>query len=129
MEAKNIVIANKLRIGVKNIRNISKGGVIMECDTSEDTDKIINAIKSHSNEIIATKPIKKKPKIAIYGVSEEFSDHDIIDELIEKNEAIKTYLACVNSEDIDQEIKIKFKFRRNNKISTANTWVLEINLS
>jgi hypothetical protein len=82
---------------------------------------IINAIKSHSNEIIATKPIKKKPKIAIYGVSEEFSDHDIIDELIEKNEAIKTYLACVNSEDIDQEIKIKFKFRRNNKTSTANT--------
>jgi hypothetical protein len=38
MEAKNIVIANKLRTGVKNIRNISKGGVIMECDTSEDID-------------------------------------------------------------------------------------------
>jgi hypothetical protein len=126
MQAKHIIISNKLNIGVKYIKNISKGGVVLDCDANEDTDKIIETIREKSNDIIASKPLRKMPNIVIYGVSDDISEKDIIDELINKNDAIAAYLNDSTTEDINQLIKIKFKFRRKNKSINENNWVLEI---
>jgi hypothetical protein len=123
--AKSILNKNNCNIQVRNARKISKGGIAIECNTSEECEEALKLISNKSEDLIATKPAKKTPKIVIYGVPENMCETEIIDEIIDNNIDIKNYLESINGENIEQEINIKFKFRQKQR-SYLNNWVLEV---
>jgi hypothetical protein len=125
---KSLFISNK--ICVKNVRNISKGGIIVEFETSEECEKAIKLIEDKTHEFRATKPHNKPPKICVYNISDDFDSDGLLLEIINNNKLIKDYLKekkidVNDSEKVSEEIKIKFKFRRKTR-NGDNTWVLEI---
>jgi len=123
--AKSIVNKNNCNIRVKNARKISKGGITIECQTSEECEQVIKLISDKSEDLTAAKPAKRAPKIVIYGVPEEMSEKEIIDEIVDNNNDIKDYLDSINSDNIEQEISVKFKFRQRRK-NYFNNWVLQV---
>jgi hypothetical protein len=122
---KNIIIANNCKIGVKGVKNISKGGIAIECSSAEECDKALCMIKAKSTELSADKAALKSPKIAIYGITDDLTESEIINEIITKNQEIKTFVKDLNEEELKKNLSIKFKFRQKAK-STVNTWVLEV---
>jgi hypothetical protein len=123
--AKNIIISQQCKVGVKRVKNISKGGIAIECSTPEECDSAINTISSNSTELTATKPVFKAPKIVIYGITDDLTENDIITEIITKNEEIKTFTQNLSDEELKHNITIKFKLRQKSK-STVNHWVFEV---
>ncbi|GIX76034.1 RNA-directed DNA polymerase from mobile element jockey [Caerostris darwini] len=72
---KNIDI-NQVKIGIKKVAPIKKGGIIIEAVEEDDLDKLIKELQN--NPIIASnykigKPLKRKPHFICYGVSEELT--------------------------------------------------------
>jgi hypothetical protein len=123
---KNIIIANNCKIGVKRVKNISKVGIAIECSPAEECDKALCMIKVKSTELSADKAALKSPKIVIYGITDDLTESEIINEIITKNQEIKTFVKDLNEEEFKKNLSIKFKFRHKTK-STVNTWVLEVN--
>lgn len=99
---------------VDSVKHISKGGLLVECHSRETSDDIINTINnSLKNEFVASKPKKKKPQIILMGVDGEVSKESLITEIIESNREIKAFIESrPNSEKIEDNISIRFKFRR-----------------
>jgi hypothetical protein len=122
---KNIIITNNCKIGVKRVKNISKGGIAIECSSIEECDKALYMIKAKSTELSADKAALKSPKIAIYGITDDLTESEIINEIITKNQEIKTFVKDLNEEELKKNLCIKFKFRQKVK-SMVNTWVLEV---
>jgi hypothetical protein len=81
--------------------------------------------KQNSTELSADKAALKSPKIAIYGITDDLTESEIINEIITKNQEIKTFVKDLNEEELKKNLSIKFKFRQKAK-STVNTWVLEV---
>jgi hypothetical protein len=117
---KNIVLKNKLKTGVQNINSITKGGIALKCGSDQDLIKIMNTIRDQEPSLEVNKPIRKCPKIFVYNVSAEVDESDILDDILENNPLIKDYIV-VNNKDIDNEIKIKFKFRHKNNSTNRRT--------
>jgi hypothetical protein len=120
--AEKIVNSNKLKVGVKRIKSVSKGAILLECDDRQEMETFINKINENSTEIIAAKPKTQTPKIVIKGVSGDVKGEELIKTIIE---TIGDYFETSSEEDIEKELKIKFKFRRKHN-SSENTCVLEI---
>ncbi|GIY32627.1 hypothetical protein CDAR_287291 [Caerostris darwini] len=66
----------KLKIGVKQVRNIRNGGIIIETDTDTDLDKLIQEFKLQdelTKNFIIDKPALKKPQIICFDVAQDTS--------------------------------------------------------
>ena len=50
-------------LGVNNIYNISKGGVLIECEKESDTLKLKKVVKEQNKEIKTSILKKKNPKL------------------------------------------------------------------
>jgi hypothetical protein len=115
-ELRNKIKINKLgSIGINNIRNIRNNGIIIECETKNDCEKLENEINNNQNTKNICKaiiPTKKKPKIIIYNVFSETGDEVVIESLIKQNYAIENYL---KDKDIENEIKHKYNIRSKNE--------------
>jgi hypothetical protein len=122
---KNIALKHKLNVGVNDIKSINGGGIIMSCSDEREMFKLIDKLNAEAKDFMAERPEKRKPKIAIRGVSEDVNENELINEIISKNHVIENFLKDKSQDDIEKELKIKFKFRRKTKKSD-NTWVLEI---
>lgn len=128
---KTLISKTNEKICVKNVKYISNAGIIIDCTSDEDQKKIFDAINKSTNLYQAQKPKEKWPKIAIFNVSTDIDETNIIEGIVDNNSEIKSFLED-NNEDIDHHLKCKFKFRRNaNQLtqsfgSKGNTWVLEV---
>jgi hypothetical protein len=123
--AERIVNNNKLKVGVKRIKLVSNGGILLECDDRQQMETFINKINENSKEFSAAKPKKQTPKIVIKGVSGDVKSEELIKTIIESNETIGEYFETSSEEDIEKELNIKFKFRRKHN-SSEDKYVLEI---
>jgi hypothetical protein len=87
--------------------------------------KLMAKVNANSPDINAEKPNKRAPKIVTYGVSDDIDINELPDKIINNNDSIADYFRNSPTEDIGDELKVKFKFRRRNR-TNENTWVLEI---
>ncbi|XP_035216029.1 uncharacterized protein LOC118189516 [Stegodyphus dumicola] len=66
----------KLKVGIKNVKKISKGGVLIETTKKEDLKIIEEAIKENrklKDSVDTRKPQKLNPRIIIYNVKEDIT--------------------------------------------------------
>ncbi|GBN71131.1 hypothetical protein AVEN_242870-1 [Araneus ventricosus] len=62
---------SKAKLGIKNIRKISKGGVAIECRSNKDLGKLLDEINANakiSATLEARIPAKKLPRVILYDV-------------------------------------------------------------
>lgn len=82
-----------LCMGVKRVKKISKGGVLMELTNDTDYNKLTMEIDSNDNlrENYIIKKAKKKikPKVIIYDLEEELEDDEIVTCLEAQNELLR----------------------------------------
>jgi hypothetical protein len=132
---------------INNVKYLSKGGLLLNCDKPENVDQIKTIIDSQlESEVTTNKPQLKKPKIVLYGVDSEVTENTLIKDIIEYNREIKEFLQTNNNTKTEDHISINFKFRKhfknstdtNNQIAPASqinqsvmrysseTWVLQV---
>lgn len=88
MVKKNINLVD-LGVGIKRVKKISKGGVLMEVNSIKDFKKL--ELEVNTNELLREnftikKGAKLKPKIIIYGINEDITDEEVIMGLEAQNE-------------------------------------------
>jgi hypothetical protein len=113
-EIKNIIKPNVLKINIKSKRQISRGGVLIECETKDECNRISETIRSKSRQINVEKEKKSKPRIVIKNFDQNIEENNLIQLIRDFNYEIDEYLVDLTPENIENEIKIKFKFRRHN---------------
>jgi hypothetical protein len=105
----------ELKIGVKRVKNIRDGGILVECRSEEECEKLAKEIESKTRGVTAHKPKKTQPKIVIKGVNSEIQESQLIDEIICNNPQISQFLDDMSPEEIETHISLKFKFRKKSK--------------
>ena len=118
--------SSKKPINVNSVKYSAKGGLVLNCVTEEDSTDLISVLTSKAKALTAKVAIKRWPKIKVMAVEEEISEDLIIEELVEKNPEIGAFFQNNQLLNIEDNIKTKFKFRRQEKTG-SNTWVLELN--
>ncbi len=109
---KDIVKPNKHKIGIKSKKHVSNGGIIIECRSQEECEKISELIEKKTKEIEVKKPAKMKPKLILNNVNTSIDENVLIDKIRENNKEIDDYLSTIDPRDIGNEISVKFKFRK-----------------
>ena len=79
---------------VKSYENNS-GELVVVCDTEESRDKLQRIIASTDQNVGMKSYTKKKPSITIVGLSQKYSETEIINQLVSQNQFIKQF-ATVN---------------------------------
>lgn len=115
-DVKRIINPVNLGMGVKRVKKINKGGILLELDSNVVYDKLEVEILTNENlreNFTIKKATKLKPKIIICGVHEELDADEIV-----------TSLAAQNDLPEDTEFKIEFTMkgkRGKNVIISLNT--------
>ncbi|GBN89220.1 hypothetical protein AVEN_3301-1 [Araneus ventricosus] len=94
---------NKIKIVIRNVKKLAKGGVAIECDSVKGTESILNEINTNqqlSNTFEAKTPTKRLPRIVIYDVDEAVQKEEFVTMLISQNEGIR-----------EQDIKSSFNLK------------------
>jgi hypothetical protein len=112
---KKTINPQQLKIGVKRVKNIRDGGVLIECRTEEECEKLSQEISSKTRGLTTDRPKKREPKLVIKGVSSEIKDTQLIDEIITNNSVIHRFLDGMTQKEIESHISLKFKFRKKSK--------------
>ncbi|GBO11479.1 hypothetical protein AVEN_134500-2 [Araneus ventricosus] len=96
-KVQNVINPSKLKIGIRNVKNIKKG-ILIECNNDEEIKRLTDEIER--NEILKDtceirQPTKLNPKIIIYRVSEDMDVKEGLVKLKEQNleleEAVLTH--------------------------------------
>ncbi|GIX77425.1 CCHC-type domain-containing protein [Caerostris extrusa] len=69
-----------VKIGVKKVTNVRKGGILIETVNDADLDKLISELDSNpeiKNKFDIGKPLQRNPQIICYGVSPETTEDTI----------------------------------------------------
>jgi hypothetical protein len=117
---KSAVSPQQINIGVKRIKNISGGGLIVECRLGKECQVLIREVNNKTEDITADKPREKRPKLIIKGVSSDTNENELIEKIINNNESIKTFLSNMGSAALSQHISLKFKFRKKSRKGDDN---------
>jgi hypothetical protein len=113
------------KICVNDVKYVGKGGLVLNCVTEKDSNDLIKCLSQNTSHFSSKIPTKRWPKLKIMNVDEDIDEEFIVEELIAKNVEIKDYFETNKSEKIEDNIKVRFKFRRQEKTG-SNTWVLEL---
>ncbi|CAK9254146.1 unnamed protein product [Sphagnum jensenii] len=65
-EIQSRISPGKLGVGVSAVKHISRGGVLISCDTKGDAEKLKNEINSKLMSVEVNIPDKKMPKVIVY---------------------------------------------------------------
>lgn len=75
---------------VRDVRNVNGGGIVLTCDTANDTMKVKQLVQQQTNDkYIVELPAIKKPRIKIANVCESFTSDELVNEVKLKNEAVQ----------------------------------------
>ncbi len=110
---KDIINPVKLNIGIKRVKNISNGGILFECQTAEECDKIAKVIESKAKSThTCDKPKLKNPQIIIYNVREEIKEEDLIKTIVTQNLHINNFMQSMDGEQQKTHLSIKRTLRK-----------------
>ncbi|GBN95971.1 hypothetical protein AVEN_166248-1 [Araneus ventricosus] len=82
----------KIKVGIRNIKNLNKGGILIECAKEDEIDKLRAEVESNENlreDIVIRRPIKVRPNLIIYRVEEDLDIEESIVNLRDQNEELK----------------------------------------
>ncbi|GBO04454.1 hypothetical protein AVEN_272490-1 [Araneus ventricosus] len=106
---------SKIKIGIRNVRKLAKGGVAIECDSINGTESILQEINGNEqlrSTFEAKAPAKRLPRIIIYDVDETVEKDAFVNTLISQNEGIR-----------EQDIYSCFKLK--SRQAGKSHWVVE----
>lgn len=117
-ELKSKVNPTDLQVGISRVQNISKGGLLIECDTREEVNKLSKELTNiFSNKMEIKIPEKKKPKLIIYNISNGIEAEEI------ERGLIKQYTAITGT---TTKGKINFRFFTKSKNPNLRNAVIEV---
>jgi hypothetical protein len=76
-------------------------------------------------DMTASEPKKRLPKIAIYGVNDDITESELVNDIISKNKVIGDYLKGKSQAQLSSEFKFRFHLRRNSS-NQNKTYVFEL---
>lgn len=82
------ITPSSINVKVNSVRNIGKGGIIINAPSSDDIDKLLvelQQMEEIKDEFQAFKPKLKDPSIIIYNVTEDLSNEDFLESLKSQN--------------------------------------------
>lgn len=95
----------KLGIGITGLKKTMQNKIILTCEKHNDAETILHEINKQSNHGIYANEIKKnKPCIIIKGVESTYKEEELISDIIDQNEDIKS---AMESEKDAQPICVK----------------------
>ncbi|GIY00322.1 hypothetical protein CEXT_145101 [Caerostris extrusa] len=74
----------RAKIGIKNVKFIKNGGLLVETEREEDLDKLIEEFKQIDelkNKFTINKPIDRKPQIICFDVSKDLEEKHLLEYL------------------------------------------------
>jgi hypothetical protein len=78
-----------LKLGINSIRNISRGGILMEVVSQKDAEILSKEINDKMGTIVDAKVLsKKQPKIIIYNIPIEISDTELMNSIVSQNKTL-----------------------------------------
>ncbi|GBL74044.1 hypothetical protein AVEN_230954-1 [Araneus ventricosus] len=86
----------KIKVGIRNIKNLNKGGILIECAKEDEIDKLRAEVESNENlreDIVIRRPVKVRPKLIIYRVEE---DLDIEESIVNLRDLKHEYIIKTN---------------------------------
>jgi hypothetical protein len=77
---------SELKVRINKLRNISRGGVIIECSTKDECEKIIRKVDEKlKGKMDAKIPQKRRPKLIIKNIPNEVNDENILQTISKQN--------------------------------------------
>lgn len=93
-----------LQIGVNNIRGISKGRMMVHCETKTDLQKLQREVEDKlGNQVKVTIPRERKPQLKIIGIKDNLKEEELIESIVKQNDLI---------DEQNNGIKIVHMFKR-----------------
>ncbi|GBN28236.1 Putative protein in type-1 retrotransposable element R1DM [Araneus ventricosus] len=109
------IIPSNINVKVNSVKNIGKGGIIINSPTSEDIEKLLaefQQIEEIRDGFQAFKPKLKDPSIIIFNVTEDLTNEEIIKGLKSQNEELAEAALTVRT-------SFKGRYRKN--------WIISMN--
>lgn len=79
-DATKLVLQSKFKgadFNARGVRNGSKGGIIVQCNTKESTQKLMaEAVKEMGDGYVVSIPQKRNPRVRFYGLSEKMTPEE-----------------------------------------------------
>ncbi|GBL97999.1 hypothetical protein AVEN_126892-1 [Araneus ventricosus] len=97
-----------------SLRKVNKGGVLIECGTEEEINKLKEEVATNPNlkdQVEFRSLVKVKPKIIIYGVEDDLNTEVGLNTLREQNEELK-----------ESELKHKYLMKTNR----GTHWIISL---
>lgn len=109
-DVKNKIDPTNLGLGIKRVRNINKGGILLEVANQADFDKLqveINKNEKLKENYTIRKGSKLRPRLIIYDVNPDLTDEEIVNEINSQNDL---------QEISDCKIEFKLKGRKGTNV-------------
>lgn len=84
-----IICPEEMKLKVRGVRKIKKGGLIISTETKEDLDKVRQTVQLANLGLTVDEPQKRKPRIIIIGVPASMAETEVYKCIYEQNLADK----------------------------------------
>lgn len=89
-EVRRNICPSELKIGIKQINNIQKGGMVVKCSSKDSLEKLAGDIHVKlGDKYKVTIPGLKKPKLKIVGLESQISEAELIQSMKNQNDCVK----------------------------------------
>ncbi|GIX87735.1 CCHC-type domain-containing protein [Caerostris darwini] len=115
----NAINIKQIKVAVKNVRNISNGGILIETDTEKDLDALIEEFKKKdelTQKFSIAKPVTRKPHIICFNVSTDMGETELTECL--RNQFL---------EDNEQQLEDAFIIKHHFDTKRGVNWIIEVN--
>lgn len=118
----NIICPGEMKLKVRGVRKIGKGGLIISTETKDDLEKLKQTVQTASSELTVDEPRKRKPRIVVIGVPASMAENEVFKCLYDQNLADK--LPTMSRDIFMTSIKLSHKSGR--KDTENCNYVLEV---
>ncbi|XP_067122212.1 uncharacterized protein [Centruroides vittatus] len=119
-QLKKSINPREIGVGIQAIRKLRRGGLAIEVATAEEKEKLQKAIEQRTG-LRTREPVKRKPRVVIYGVATDTPKEEVKDCLFEQNDVINCNM---DMDEYRNELDLKFHY--GNKAKRTVNWVAEV---
>lgn len=96
-------------IRITTVRNLGEKGVLIRAAEKKDLNAILECAQLRNIGLTISRPVKRMPRLALYGVPSGMSEEEIRESLIRLNN--------LDEREIKEQLKFAFKFGRKDRIT------------
>ena len=106
----NIICPGEMKLKVRGVRKIGKGGLIISTETKDDLEKLKQTVKTASSGLTVDEPRKRKPRIIVIGVPASMPENEVYKCIYDQNLSDK--LPTMSRDTFMSSIKLSHKSGR-----------------